>query len=280
MVTYKEELALKIKLEQRLKPKIKRLLRQIGEETIVVWQATGRTPNMVIYHDEIVSLLREHYRAVNKAFRPVVTDRFKSGRFDLELKQVFEQLPQDEEDSSSIAAALLFLTALNKANSDFVGYSNSHSEQQATHILNTTTKDINKILDTQTIRMSIEDTSRADAAKEARKKFFGDINDRVDTIAVTETQGPAEESKLLHVLALTYLLTPSGEAQVRPVKTWRTIIDNVTRPSHVAADGQERYVDEPFLVGGQQLRVPGDTALGATAENIIHCRCSAEYVLD
>jgi hypothetical protein len=51
----------------------------------------------------------------------------------------------------------------------------------------------------------------------------------------------------------------------------------VVRPEHAAADGQEQLAINPFLVGGEQLNRPGDTSLGASAGNVINCRCSADY---
>lgn len=43
------------------------------------------------------------------------------------------------------------------------------------------------------------------------------------------------------------------------------------RPSHLAAEGQIRNVDEPFDVGGEQLMYPRDPA--GSARNTINCSC-------
>lgn len=55
--------------------------------------------------------------------------------------------------------------------------------------------------------------------------------------------------------------------------TWDATIDAVTRPHHIAADGQTVPVNEPFEIDGEKLLFPGDDSLGATAKNIISCRC-------
>jgi hypothetical protein len=45
-----------------------------------------------------------------------------------------------------------------------------------------------------------------------------------------------------------------------------------TRPEHAEAHGQQRKVDEAFLVGGEQLRYPGDPQ--GSPGNIINCLCA------
>jgi len=60
-------------------------------------------------------------------------------------------------------------------------------------------------------------------------------------------------------------------------KVWLATNDGHTRPDHREADGQTVGMDEPFDVGGEQLMFPGDTSLGASAKEIIFCRCTQYY---
>jgi uncharacterized protein with gpF-like domain len=60
-------------------------------------------------------------------------------------------------------------------------------------------------------------------------------------------------------------------------KTWWANRDRRTRPTHRAAHGQEKPLDEPFIVGGEKMMRPGDDSFGAGAEEIINCRCSVLY---
>lgn len=62
-------------------------------------------------------------------------------------------------------------------------------------------------------------------------------------------------------------------------KRWRNAKDSRSRPAHAAADGQVRLLEEAFDVGGEKLMHPGDSSLGASAGNIIQCRCTMQSVL-
>lgn len=68
-----------------------------------------------------------------------------------------------------------------------------------------------------------------------------------------------------------------GELAVKRGKklmyTWRAVDDSSTRPTHRQASGQTVEFGKPFIVGGEKLMYPGDTSLGASAENTINCRC-------
>lgn len=55
-------------------------------------------------------------------------------------------------------------------------------------------------------------------------------------------------------------------------KLWLATEDSRTRPTHQVADGQRVPVASPFIVGGFELRFPGDP-LGPPQE-VIQCRCT------
>ena len=50
--------------------------------------------------------------------------------------------------------------------------------------------------------------------------------------------------------------------------------DDRTRDTHRKADGQERDIDDPFVVGGARMMYPGDTTRGAPIREWIQCRCA------
>ena len=60
-------------------------------------------------------------------------------------------------------------------------------------------------------------------------------------------------------------------------KAWVARRDDLTRFDHVLTNPKEFIpLNQPFVVGGQQLMYPTDTSLGASAGNIVNCRCSLD----
>lgn len=62
-------------------------------------------------------------------------------------------------------------------------------------------------------------------------------------------------------------------------KKWVATPDARTRDAHKSADGQEVPQDEPFIVDGEKMMYPGDISLGASAKNVINCRCTMVSVI-
>lgn len=68
-------------------------------------------------------------------------------------------------------------------------------------------------------------------------------------------------------------------------KKWRSALQDRTRDGHRAADGQIVAIDEPFMVANgsgqlEPLLFPGDSSLGASASNVIQCRCWYKRILE
>lgn len=60
--------------------------------------------------------------------------------------------------------------------------------------------------------------------------------------------------------------------------TWSDTNDDRTRHSHRAMNGQKRMFGEPFQApSGALMNYPGDTSLGAGAEETVGCRCMKQY---
>jgi len=62
-------------------------------------------------------------------------------------------------------------------------------------------------------------------------------------------------------------------------KQWVCAMSDNSRKSHKKANGQIVDIDKPFIVDGEKLMHPGDTSMGASAENVINCRCTMKSVL-
>jgi uncharacterized protein with gpF-like domain len=92
---------------------------------------------------------------------------------------------------------------------------------------------------------------------------------RARTIARTETHNAA-----------TYAMQETSEeiqdqTGFQMTREWVAVEDDRTRESHADADGQEVGMDQPFIVGGEELDRPGDE--NGSAENVINCRCTIIY---
>jgi len=87
------------------------------------------------------------------------------------------------------------------------------------------------------------------------------------------------------VIARTEIINASNAASAAGASTlgmevrkeWISVSDSRTRGHHVEADGQTVAQDQPFIVQGERLMWPGDTQFGASAENVIQCRCTQAY---
>lgn len=65
------------------------------------------------------------------------------------------------------------------------------------------------------------------------------------------------------------LLEATATPTALVVRQWNSHRDSRTRDSHAAADGQRRFLDEPFDVGGERVMHPG----AGSAANAANCRC-------
>ena len=113
-------------------------------------------------------------------------------------------------------------------------------------------------------------------AKKISRKMSARAIPRSNTIAMTEILNVAERSKLTEAFVIS--TTPVAGTTPDIIKRWDATLDSKTRPAHVMADDQKKSLNDPFDVDGEFLRHPGDTSLGASAGNVINCRCVTNYL--
>jgi hypothetical protein len=121
----------------------------------------------------------------------------------------------------------------------------------------------------QTLIASLEEGVQAGETQDQLtgrvKGVFNDFNKvRAETIARTEVGAAYENARYL-------TMVEAGITQ----KGWLSGgEDGVTRPTHQAADGQRRRIDEAFEVGEARLMHPHDQIGGEKyPEELINCRC-------
>jgi hypothetical protein len=111
-------------------------------------------------------------------------------------------------------------------------------------------------------------------AVEALKESFAFSQSRAKTIARTEMIGSARTGQYF----------ADRQSGMVIGKIWKAAQQERTRDGHRAADSQVVRFDEPFYVANgdgqlEMLMFPGDTSLGASASNIINCRCWYKRIL-
>ncbi len=118
---------------------------------------------------------------------------------------------------------------------------------------------LSKILDTKTYNQMYQNIE-----KEQCFEFY-----RARRIARTETISAMNAATL------------EGWRQSKVVegKEWLCACDEIAREWHKKADKQQVALEEEFLVGGEKLMHPGDSSLGASAKNVINCRCTMKSIL-
>jgi Phage Mu protein F like protein len=90
---------------------------------------------------------------------------------------------------------------------------------------------------------------------------------RAITVARTETMAAVNGGAYTGAIR-----DAEARGDVAPMKVWLATEDTRTRPTHEEADQQRTLLTSPFIVGGAQLRYPGDPR--APANEVIMCRCT------
>jgi len=159
----------------------------------------------------------------------------------------------------------------------------ANATQDAANITRTTQRDLDSSIIFGTLALidrGIPNPTRSQVAKQSRKEFKRMSKSRPATISTTVTQKAAEGVKQIENDVFFGNRNRGAAVPLRKLEFWITRGDEKVRPAHIAADDQEKGLDGVFTVGGEQLRFPGDTSLGATPKNVINCRCSAVLVID
>jgi hypothetical protein len=118
-----------------------------------------------------------------------------------------------------------------------------------------------------------------DEAMIAGAAFQRKLRGRTEAIAALETQAAAEAGKQIEVESLVrpgaHVTGRVVEKLKKVIKEWVTQGDSRVRNHHLKVDSTQVPANELFTVNGEKLMHPGDTSHGATASNIVNCRCSS-----
>ena len=142
-------------------------------------------------------------------------------------------------------------------------YLNTYIVTRLLDVTKTTARQITQLIEEQRQLGKTVDEIRKALEKEARKQKI-----RANTIARTETTNAMNKSQVL-------ALHSSGKEWE---KSWDAVRDERTRDAHFIMEPTV-WIDlnDNFNVGGELLGYPGDITLGASAGNVINCRCSLNF---
>jgi hypothetical protein len=241
-------LNLKLKLERRLLSNMRQFLTAQNQQFLNLWQAQKRRLNASVNREDLERILYTHYHDAGQIFSPMIVE-------DAEAAIAASGAPQDINERSPELLGLLLL------------FATSSARTSAGLITDTSNREMQAA-----IELSEGDGGMAAA------RLQGRVLPRAQSIAVTETQMAVEGAKnRTAVFVQTAVPAVAVASAIQTSKAWMTQMDSAVRPAHSNAIFQERKLSEPFDVGGEQLMYPGDTSLGASPWNVVHCRCSAIY---
>jgi len=151
------------------------------------------------------------------------------------------------------------------------------------NITDTTQKDLDTAIVFGTLALldqGISSPTRTQVSKAARKAFLRSSRSRPQTIATTVTQKGSEGVKQIENDVFFENRNRGFGVPLQKEEFWITRGDEKVRATHVAADNTKKNANGVCIVGGEQLRFPGDTSLGASAAVTINCRCAAVLSID
>jgi len=260
MPSPQQDLKDKLKFEEKLRPALERYHNVVALNAGSIYAESGDILNMQAFEQPLADILESHYTDVAGEF----SNRIRS------------ELPSDEritESENNIIEQALAIWVLSKATLSARRINGTTQDQIAEAIDFGVQDPASRELQGREAQLTV--------AAIARAKLRRDLAGRESGILMTETQIPAEAAKATEAEVLSGV-TPSisgGTARTLPLhKEWISVGDHRVRPAHLTADGQRVPLNEPFIVGGEALRWPGDSDLGASAGNTINCRCSSNTV--
>jgi hypothetical protein len=261
---HRRSFALKVALEQPFKKELRENFDRIKNVALARYRRGKESLSASNFNFKTESLLKKQYRRTSNSFKDEA--RLYAAKKSFEIKQLEDDINKNINTALSV-------------------YIPTEAEKSARIIDDTTVKNISDSFSESRAELEESNKEQTVAAISALagikmiQKFYG----RVEGIAMTETQKMAETTKYTEAAAISTdgqsNVSPSGFLSANPSvdKKWFATLDQKTRAAHVSASGQTVSINEPFVVGGEMLKYPGDSSLGASASNVINCRCDSLY---
>lgn len=152
----------------------------------------------------------------------------------------------------------------------FIEFITNYMDTEATEKFASITETMSKKITTEIGKMQAEGLTQSQMAKAIEELVNKPNFYRYNAIRIvrTETAFAMNSAKVVSFESSDYLVR----------KVWIAGGSSEPRAGHLQMNGVEVGEDEPFtLPDGTQMIYPGDSSLGAGADNIINCSCSVGY---
>lgn len=277
--TANRQLAEKLRLERAMQVQLRSLFNTIGNDLQAFYARTGQVPDATVYSTELSGILARQYRRTGESFSGTIVDFLREAEeddptvliltaFALTNGMTFEELLFSMESESLVRTQQFFIDSVTEDNRNITA---------------TTQRDLDIAVVAGTlflIDQGITSPSRTEVARAAKKSFTQKSASRPETIAATVTQKAAEGVKQIDNDVFFANRNRGTAPPLQKKEAWITRGDEKVRAAHVAADNTFKNENGVFIVDGEQLKFPGDTSLGASASNVINCRCASVLIID
>jgi uncharacterized protein with gpF-like domain len=262
---------IKLELEAKFQPKIKRLLNKMALEFDNMYRAIGFIIPASSFQDEWKALITKIYVQTSQVFSSDIRGGGMKKKF-FEIKQ--NDIVTSEEDEENIEAEIAAAMAI---------WIDQASTEQAELITKTNAEQFDKSVDMarRELISKGEQVTDNNVADIATAHLIALALARSELIAMQEVGTAQSEARQVEadVVNSTDAVLAGTVITGRIVKGWNSLLDSRVRPFHVKADSDYRLNPIPtlesFIVGGENLRYPRDA--NGSAGNIINCRCEAVY---
>lgn len=197
----------------------------------------------------------------DKAALSTLLWRYRLEAYNAGGQQALDKLQQAQRRTESVREAAK-LPGFNLRDPKLLGELRRTGRQITGEITQTMLEDLHAVLQ---IAFYDEGRGPREVARELDEIFPRTYANRAETIARTETAKAQGQAGLE-----TYRRNGVEKRQ------WVSMGDDKVRDDHAAADGQMVGMDEPFVVGGEEVMYPGDGG----GDQAINCRCDVVPVID
>lgn len=275
-----EDFREKLRLERRMNTELKSLFKEMSRDMEIAVFETGSAQSAGLYLDDLKGIHSQQARRVTNAFSGVILDFLEENQDNLN-ERVIRDLTKISQvlniDLPNLIQSIRGQTRIKLREFNAVQVARDSA-------LITTTNQREMDAAVEKVRAENPDFTSQQIATASSREFLSRSRSRAETISATFTQKIAENTKdteknSFFAVRNGVASLEAGVPQVDEEKVWVTRGDNVVRPAHLSADFTMSEGDI-FTVDSESLRFPGDTSLGATAKNVINCRCSSVVTIE